>query len=158
MRQLPDDFDPSVKAALDDAKTLIAAGDVPGALNRYQAAWDASIDALDHHHASVIAHMAGVIESDPAKKHRWNAEALREADAAPDRERIRGFYASLHNNLAFSHAMLGELDEALRQMERAVASLADVEPGPYEDRVVAGTHAQFERVKAAIAERDGPKG
>ena len=74
--------------------------------------------------------MAGVIEPDPARKLDWNVNALREADAAADRERIRGFYASLHNNLAFSHAMLGNLDEANLLFVWKPENSADVGLGP----------------------------
>ncbi|MHB8631269.1 MAG: hypothetical protein ACYC9W_05005, partial [Candidatus Limnocylindria bacterium] len=115
--------------------------------------YDRAIGRGDHYHASVVAHMAGVAEGDTANKHQWNIDALREADAAVDRVRVAGLYASLYSNLAFSHVLLGELDEALRSQQRAIECLADIDPGPYQDRVVAGAAAQLERIQARIAER-----
>lgn len=103
MRQ-PPDSDAPVKAALDDAKRRIAAGDVDGALAVYRAAWDDVSARGDHHHGSVVAHMAGVAEPDPAKKHQWNLDALREADTTGDRARIAGFYSSLYGNLALQRS------------------------------------------------------
>ena len=152
VRQLPSDFDSTVKAALDDAKALLAGGDVPAALSVYQRAWDTAIAANDHHHASIVGHMAGVAEPDPGRKVRWNLDALREADLTQDRALVTGFYASLYGNLAYSYAMIGDLAEALRYQELAFARVADIEPGPYRDRVAQVTEAQLARLKARIAE------
>jgi tetratricopeptide (TPR) repeat protein len=153
MRQLPDDFDSDVKAALDAARAFVELGDLNGARVQYEAAWDVSVAKRDHYHACVVAHMAGVIEVDAAKKHHWNLDALREAAGVNDRERVKDFYASLYGNLAFSFATLGDLDEALRYQERAMACLDDIAPGPYRDRVVAGATAQLARITAQLAEQ-----
>jgi len=153
MRETPGDFDPSVRDALDRAKALLGAGDVPGALTVYRTTYDRAIGRDDHYHASVVAHMAGVAEPEAAKKHRWNIDALREADAVVDRASVKGFYASLYSNLAFSQLLLGELEDALRYQQRAIECLADIEPGAYQDRVVSGATSQLERIQAQIAER-----
>jgi hypothetical protein len=152
MRETPSSFDPSVKAALDDAKTRIAAGDVVGALAVYRRTYDGAIGFADHYHASVVAHMAGVADPDATTKHRWNLDALREAELASDDPRMAGFYASLYSNLAFSHAMLGNLQEALRYQELAVTRVQDIEPGPYRDRVAAATERQLARIRVQIEE------
>jgi len=154
VRDAPAEFDPTLKATLDEAKGMLAAGDVPAAMVVYERAWTVTTAAQDHHHASVVAHMAGVAEPDLDRKLRWNLDALREADATEDRERVAGFYSSLYGNLAFSYAMLGDLDTALRYQELAVSRLPDIEPGPYRDRVVSGTERQTERLRAKIADRD----
>lgn len=151
MRETPSDFDPSVKAALDDAKALIGAGDVVGALALYRRTYDGAIGRADHYHASVVAHMAGVAEPDAMTKHQWNVDALREAELADDPQ-VAGFYSSMYSNLAFSHAMLGNLAEALRSQELALARVRDIEPGPYRDRVAAATERQLARIRAQIAE------
>jgi hypothetical protein len=144
-----------VKAALDEAKALIAGGDLVGALALYRLTYDGAVERGDHYHASVIAHMAGVAEPDPAAKHGWNVEALREAESADDRERVASFYASLHGNLAFSHAMLGNLEEALRHQEIAAVRVSDIEAGPYRDHVAVATERQLTMLRARIAEQQG---
>jgi hypothetical protein len=158
MREGPGGFDPTVKAALDEAKALIASGDIVGGLAAYQRTYDDAIGRGDHYHASVVAHMAGVAEPDAAAKHQWNVDALREAYAAGDRRHVAGFYASLFGNLAFSHAMLGNLDDALRYQALASTRVQDIEPGAYRDQVAAATERNLARIHARIAERRGSEG
>lgn len=126
---------PEVQRELDVAKTLLAGGDLAGALVVYQRLWDRLVAAGDHFHATVVAHMAGVVEPDDAKKHEWNVVALREADAAQPREDVAGLYPSLYNNLGYSHAMRGDRDAARRSLVTARTHFGALEPGPYADRV-----------------------
>ena len=149
MRATPPDFDPSVRTVLDEARQLIAAGDAPAALARYQRMWDDLVARGDHFHACVIAHMAGVAEPDAAKKHAWNVAALREAEAIPDVMRWRGMYASLYNNLGMSHALEGRPDEARRSYELALTHLEEIEPGPYRDQVRGGIERNVARLPAS---------
>ncbi len=141
----PPNFDPDVQRALDEAKTLIAADRISDALARYRLAYDGAIAKGDHFHACVIAHMAGVAESDPKKKHDWNLAALRHADGAPDVTGSRGMYASLYNNLGMSHLLLGKRDRARECFERAAARVAEIGTGPYADRVRAGIERNLAR-------------
>jgi len=148
MRPTPPDFDPLVRSALDEAKALLAAGQIPAALAVYQRTWDTLVAKGDHFHASVVAHMAGVAEPDPVKKHKWNIAALREADAAPDLMRARGMYSSLYNNLGMSDSITGEPAEAVRCFELAASHLDEIGPGPYADQVRGG----IERNRARLRE------
>jgi hypothetical protein len=146
MRATPPEFDPHVRAALDEARGLIAARDVPAALALYQRTWDELVAGGDHFHACVIAHMAGVAEPDAAKKHEWNVAALREAEAVPDTMRWRGMFASLHNNLGMSHSLQGRPDEARRCFDLALTHLDEIDPGPYRDQVRAGIERNIARL------------
>lgn len=146
MRATPPDFDPRVRAVLDEARALIADRNVPAALEKYTRMWDDLVAEGDHFHACVIAHMAGVAEPDTAKKHEWNVAALREADAIPETMRWRGMYASLYNNLGMSHAAQGRSDEARHCFELALGHLDEIEPGPYKEQSRAGIERNVGRL------------
>lgn len=88
--------------------------------------------AADDYQACVAAHYLARHQSDPEQTLHWNEECLRRADLVGD-DRVRGFYASLHLNLARAHGDLGRADEARRHLELAAARLADVPAGPYAD-------------------------
>lgn len=124
-----------VQRELDVARTLLAGGDPAGSLVVYQRLWDRLVAQRDHFHATVVAHMAGVVEPDNDRKHDWNVAALREADAAEPRADVAGLYASLYNNLAYSLAMRGDREAARRSLEIARTHFAGLEPGPYADQV-----------------------
>src|SRR5712691_4492478 len=124
MRKPSPDFEPLVKAALDAAKAKVAAGDLPSALALYRETWERVVERGDHGHASVVAHMAGVSDSDPKAKLRWNLSALREAEADSGHPLVATFYPSLYNNLALSYVLIGDRAQALRYMELAASRLA----------------------------------
>ena len=147
MRPVPPGFDPLVWTDLERARAQLASGDTAAALATYRRAFDGSVGRGDHYHASVIAHTAGVAEADAAKKHEWNVAALREADAAPDRARVRDTYASNLNNLGMSFAQLGERDKAIEAFERALAQVDDLAPGPYRDQVRGGIERNLARAR-----------
>lgn len=128
-------LDADVKRVLDEAKALMAAANVAEAMKVYSDAFEALAARGDHFSASNVAHMAGVAEPDPARKLEWNERALSEADAVEDRQSVAGFYASLYNNLAFSHSLLDNRAEALRCIRMARTHVGAIEPGPYADRV-----------------------
>ena len=118
-----------------------------GALATYRRAFERCIARADHYHATVIAHMAGVAEPDPTKKHEWNLEALREADAVADRDRVKDTYASNCNNLGMSYAQLGEREQAIATFERALSCVGDVPAGPYADQVRAAIERNLARAR-----------
>ena len=140
--------DPDVIRILDDAKALLAQRKLPEALATYAAALDDLIAQGDHFAASNVAHMAGVADPDPVAKLRWNRQALQEADAVADRDSVASFYASLYNNLAVSHALLGHRDEAVRCLRTAWSHTDALEPGPYAERVT-------ETIRKRLAELEG---
>ena len=147
MRPTPPGFDPHVWNELEAARAQLASGDAAAAVATYRTAFDGCVARGDHYHASVVAHMAGVAETDVAKKHEWNLAALREADAVPDRARVRDTYASNYNNLGMSHAQLGERDRAIDAFERALGHVGDLPPGPYADQVRGGIERNLARAR-----------
>ena len=147
---------PRAAAAFAGAKALLAGGDAPVALERYRTAFDELIATGEHYDASNIAHMAGVAEEDPARKHHWNVLALREAEAEPDRASVAGFYPSLDHNLAFSHLGLGDDTEALRCLRLARSHFDALEPGPYADRVKAAVTTRLEQLERALRGPEPP--
>lgn len=147
MRAGPPDFDPKVRSALNEAGDLLSSGDVAGALDVYRRTWHELAAKGDHFHACVVAHMAGVAETDGVKKHRWNVAALAEANAAPELIRARGMYASLYNNLGMSCSIQGDRQEALRYFELAASHLDEIAPGPYADQVRAGIERNLARLR-----------
>jgi hypothetical protein len=126
---------PDVQRELDVAKSLLAGGDPSGALVVYQRLWDRLVAGGDHFHATVVAHMAGVVEPDDAKKHEWNIAALREADATVPREDVAWFYPSLYNNLGYSFAMRGDRAAAKANLETALSHVGALQGGPYAEQV-----------------------
>jgi tetratricopeptide (TPR) repeat protein len=95
-------------------------------------AWDA---AADDYEACVAAHYVARHQTAPEDRLRWNAECLDRADRVGD-ERVRGFYPSLHLNLARAHADLGDPDAARDHYHRAADRLDAIPPGAYRDWVV----------------------
>jgi len=148
MRPTPPGFDPQVWTELEDARAQLKSGETDGALATYRRAFDGCAARSDHYHATVIAHMAGVAEPDPTKKHEWNLAALREADAVTDRDRVKDTYASNYNNLGMSYAQLGEREKAIETFQRALAHVGDVPAGPYADQVRAAIERNLARALA----------
>jgi hypothetical protein len=147
--------DPQVRQILDEAKALLAENNTPAALSIYGSAFDRLLRAADHFGASIVAHMAGVAEPEAQAKHTWNVRALEEADAVEDRASVAGSYASLYNNLALSHALLGERDAARRCVEEAWRHVDALEPGPYADHVKAAIQRRLAEFKEAGRSMDG---
>ena len=147
MRPAPPGFDPDIWSVLETARAQSEAGDTATALSSYAALWETCINKRDHYHASVVAHLAGVAESDIPKKHEWNLRALREAEAVPDQSRVKETYASTLNNLGMSYAQLGHHEKAREIFDRAVRSADDLAPGPYADAVRSGIERNIARLR-----------
>lgn len=128
-------LDAEARRILDEAKVLLADNKLAEAMRVYSDAFDALRARGDHFSTSNIAHMAGVAEPTPRGKLMWNHRALQEADAVDDRESVAGSYASLYNNLAYSHSLLGDRNEALRCLRAAWTHVVAIAPGPYADLV-----------------------
>lgn len=110
----------------------------------YTQAWDARRDAFE---ACIAAHYLARHQETPEEAHRWNAEALTQADAVPD-ERVRSFYPSLLLNMGHSCETLGDLTGATRYYALAHDRLADAPEGPYGDVVRHGVAEARKRVGA----------
>ena len=90
-------------------------------------AWES---AADHYDACIAAHYVARHQKSPADTLHWNQVCLDRADLVGD-ERVRGFYPSLHLNLARAHLDLGDPDAARDHFRRAAERVRDAAPGPY---------------------------
>ncbi|GAA0602772.1 hypothetical protein GCM10010174_18740 [Kutzneria viridogrisea] len=118
----------------------------------FRQAWDAATDDYD---ACVAAHYLARHQKRPEDVLHWNQVCLDRADAVGD-ERVRGFYPSLHLNLAKAHEQLGAADLAHEHYRRAAATIEDAAAGPYADgirfAVAEGLRATGTRAAPASAE------
>ncbi|MFE1198442.1 hypothetical protein ACFW6E_37820 [Streptomyces olivaceoviridis] len=104
-------------------------------------AWEAAEDDYD---ACIAAHYPARHQSTPQETLRWNQECLTRADKVGD-DRVRGFYASLHGNMARAHRDLGQIEQAREHFESAAKHIDDVPAGPHQQwlryRIAAGLRA-----------------
>ncbi|WP_234349027.1 hypothetical protein [Streptomyces sp. WM6373] len=118
-------------------------------------AWEAAEDDYD---ACIAAHYLARHQPTPQETLHWNQECLNRADKVGD-ERVRGFYASLHGNMARTHRDLGQIDQAREHFESAGKHIDDVPAGPHQQwlryRIAAGLRAT---APAAPQQHDDPVG
>ncbi|GCD98580.1 hypothetical protein [Embleya hyalina] len=104
-------------------------------------AWEA---AEDDYEACIAAHYLARHQPNPEETLRWNQECLTRADRVGD-DRVRGFYASLHGNMARAHRDLGRIEQAREHFESAARHIDDVPAGPHRQwlrhRIAAGLRA-----------------
>jgi len=98
------DLDDPVVRLCAEGMQAEAAGRSDEAHALFRQAWDA---ATDDYGACVAAHYLARHQKTPEDVLRWNQECLERADRLGD-ERVRGFYPSLHLNLARAHDELGD--------------------------------------------------
>ncbi|TDQ55500.1 hypothetical protein [Actinorugispora endophytica] len=92
-------------------------------------AWES---AADDYEACVAAHYLARHQPTPEEVLRWNRECLDRADRVAD-DRVKGFYPSLHLNMARAHRDLGEPDRAREHFALAAGHIHEVPPGQYGD-------------------------
>jgi hypothetical protein len=143
-----------VSGAVDDpvmtrigAAQTRAAEDRAGAAAELTALWDeiGGPDA-DPLHAVALAHYLADLQDDPAAELEWDLRALRAADGLTDERAreyhaslaVRGFYPSLHLNLAADYLKLADPAAARRHLDRAEAALPDLPAGGYGDMIRGG--------------------
>lgn len=111
----------------------------------YERAWRSSSNNIE---ACIAAHYVARRQRTTDQMLWWNQIALGRADATRD-GRVRGFYASLHVNLAMAHEHLGQLAAAHHHYSRARAAVGAIEDPDHRllvaDRVTQG----LERTKLA---------
>ncbi|MFE0033868.1 hypothetical protein [[Kitasatospora] papulosa] len=104
-------------------------------------AWEAAEDDYD---ACIAAHYLARHQPTPQEALRWNQECLNRADKVGD-DRVRGFYASLHGNMARAHRDLGQIEQAREHFASAAEHICDVPAGPHQQwlryRIAAGLRA-----------------
>ncbi|WP_327250224.1 hypothetical protein [Streptomyces sp. NBC_01244] len=104
-------------------------------------AWEAADDDYD---ACIAAHYLARHQPTAQETLHWNHECLNRADKVGD-DRVRGFYASLHGNMARAHRDLGQIEQAREHFESAAKHIDDVPAGPHQQwlryRIAAGLRA-----------------
>jgi hypothetical protein len=124
---------------------LCAQGMMTGDPALFEQAWDARVDDFD---ACVAAHYLARHQTDPRIALEWNLRALEHADAAGP-ERVRGFYPSLHLNLAKSYEDTGDLTAAGRHYELAGKAARALPDDGYSAMIRRGVGSGRARVAAA---------
>nr|WSY52037.1 hypothetical protein OG999_19155 [Streptomyces sp. NBC_00886] len=95
----------------------------------FKQAWEI---AADDYEACVAAHYLARHQPTPQQTLHWNQECLNRADLVGD-DRVKGFYASLHMNMAKAYGDLDEPGKACEHFELAAAHIDEVPPGQYAD-------------------------
>ncbi|MER5768737.1 hypothetical protein [Streptomyces sp. NPDC001985] len=99
------------------------------ARGHFERAWES---AADDYEACVAAHYLARHQPTPELTLHWNQECLNRADRAGD-DRVRGFHASLHLNMAKAYTDLGDPGRARAHFEHAATRVDELPPGQYSD-------------------------
>ncbi|RVW08427.1 hypothetical protein EGT67_16000 [Prescottella agglutinans] len=143
--------------AITRAVVLGREGDVGAARSALVDLWAAIGPAGDALHRCTLAHYLADLYDDPAQALVWDVRALDAADALTDDRvqqhhtslAVRGFYPSLHLNLADNFRRLGSFDQAQVHLDAAgryLDALGDDEYG-------AMIRTAVDEVGAAVAAR-----
>jgi hypothetical protein len=122
------------------AMALFHGGDRAGARRSFGLIWDEVGPDGDAFHRCVLAHYLADVQDDLRDELAWDLRALEAAASLTDDRvqehhaslRIRGFYPSLHLNLAEDYRRLGEPDQArhhLAEAEHRADALGDDDYG-----------------------------
>jgi hypothetical protein len=129
-------------------------GDRGEARRRFAALWEEIGEDGDPLHRVTLAHYMADVQDDPADELDWDLRALAAADSLTDERAqahhatlaVRGFYPSLHLNVADDCRRLGRLDDARRHLGLAEAALPDLPDGGYGDLIRSGIARLRERL------------
>ncbi|MFD4985008.1 hypothetical protein [Streptomyces sp. NPDC058374] len=136
------------------------AGDREEAQERFAALWEEIGPDGDPLHRCTLAHYMADTQQDPAEELRWDLLALQAADGLADDRvsarhtspAVRGFYPSLHLNLAADYAKLGRPDTARDHLRRARARVDALADDGYGRLVLGG----IERLERELGVAGGP--
>lgn len=112
---------------IEEAMARQHAGDAEEARARFTAIWAEIADGGDPFHRCVLAHYMADLQPDPSEELVWDLRALEAAESVTDERAkqhdaslaIRGFYPSLHLNLAADHHKLGDTARARHHLAEA---------------------------------------
>nr|WP_240687376.1 hypothetical protein [Amycolatopsis suaedae] len=136
--------------------TAIATAMRAGDRQRLLELWDRIGVAGDPLHRCTLAHYLADVHDEAAESLAWDIRALDAADTLTDERaqrhdgalRVRGFYPSLHLNLADDYRRLGAFGPARRHLDAARERVADLPDGDYGELIRAG----IEHVATALAD------
>ncbi len=143
--------------AITDAVTLGRTGETATARAALEELWTTIGPDGDPLHRCTLAHYLADLHDSAASSLEWDLRALAAADDLDDQRvrehheslQVRGFYPSLHLNLADDYRRLGDFDSAAEHLAAArsyVDALAD-------DGYGAGVLGGIDNVATAIATR-----
>ena len=138
---------------IGQAVMLLHGGDREEARTRFAALWAEIGEQGDPLHRCTLAHYMADTQDDPEDELAWDLRALRAADALtpPGRSAgIRGFYPSLHLNLAAAYWKVGE--SRLARSHLALARRAS--PALAEDAYGDGVRAAIGRMELRLMGSD----
>jgi hypothetical protein len=142
-----DVFDPDNPVVALCAKGMAAEGTPAEARRLFEQAWSARRDDFD---AAVAAHFLARHQPTPVETLRWNALAVRHAEAVADGRAV-GLLASLYLNLGDAQANVGNAGAAATSARLAASHLAAVPPGGYREFVARGIGRLANRVGSSDA-------
>jgi tetratricopeptide (TPR) repeat protein len=146
----PDD----VMAAITRAQHFALDGDRDAARRAFEELWQQIAPEGDPLHRVTLAHYMADLQDDPSDELEWDLRALTAADPLTDERAqryhaslsVRGFYASLHLNLADDYAKLGRIEPAREHLARAEQADADLPADGYGNLIRSGIARLRERL------------
>lgn len=137
------------------AQELASGGDWDGARAALGDVWADLGEDGDPLHVVSLAHYMADLQDDPRAELEWDLRALRAARRLTDERAqrhhgslsVRGFFPSLHLNVAAAYAKLGNRKEAVQHLDAAEAALQALADDGY-GRMIRGG---IERLRADLA-------
>ncbi|MFD5249200.1 hypothetical protein ACFWIW_31965 [Amycolatopsis sp. NPDC058340] len=128
-----------VMAEINTGLQLHISGDRDGAREKFAALWERIGEDGDPLHRCALAHYMADVRDDPAEELAWDLRALAAADSLTDERAkeyhatlaVRGFYPSLHLNLAEDYRKLGDHESAKTHWELGRGTLGALGDDPY---------------------------
>jgi hypothetical protein len=103
-------------------------------------------------HRCTLAHYLADTQDDPCDELAWDLRALSAADEAEGAAGLRGFYPSLHLNLAADYVKLGRTEAARSHLHRARGTAAALGDDGYGD----GVRAAISRLELRLRDDGDP--
>ncbi|MFC4326348.1 hypothetical protein ACFPC0_00590 [Streptomyces andamanensis] len=143
---------------IEAAIALQHAGDADAARRRFTEIWEEIAPDGDPFHRCVLAHYMADLQQDPRDELDWDLRALdAAASVTDDRARrhdsslaIRGFYPSLHLNLAADFHRLGDVPQARTHLAQAREHLDAL----HDDGYGQGIRSAVQRLAGRLAEEE----
>ncbi|MEU2728181.1 hypothetical protein ABZ650_10735 [Streptomyces griseoviridis] len=143
---------------IEEAMRMQHAGDLDGARQRFTEIWEGISPDGDPFHRCVLAHYMADLQPDPRSELAWDLRALdAAASVTDDRAKqhdsslaIRGFYPSLHLNLAADFHRLRDTAQARTHLAQAREHLDALDDDAYGH----GIRSAIERLASRLAEED----
>jgi hypothetical protein len=131
-------------------------GDREAARRLFSEVWEEIGVDGDALHRCALAHSMADVQDDVVEELRWDLRALDAADLIGDERvcqagiaaSVRGFYPSLHLNLAEAYRKLGDVDRARDHLERGYAVMGVLADDGYAQMIRAGLDRIADRLSA----------